>query len=74
MQMQDKSGFEKWNQMGEKELIKKKEENNITQKMKPIELMWYKLSIDKASVGRIEDLYSESGRYCLEKLQKDTKS
>lgn len=53
---------------------KKKEENNITQKMKPIELMWYKLSIDKTSVGRIEDLYSESGRYCLEKLQKDTKS
>lgn len=42
--------------------------------MKPIELMWYKLSIDKASVGRIEDLYSESWRYCLEKLQKDTKS
>lgn len=41
---------------------KKKEENNITQKMKPIELMWYKLSIDKTSVGRIEDLYSESER------------
>lgn len=62
MQMQDKSGFEKWNQMGEKELIKKKKNNNITQKMKPIELMWYKLSIDKTSVGRIEDLYSESER------------